>query len=89
MPKHIGRRDLSSMRQQLIPAAVVEPGTDVIGEEPHCLSSSARIRAQLAREGARWHCGSGEEGDAPSGPERIGTGDFVTMRLRAQRDSDQ
>jgi len=29
------------------------------------------------------------KGDAPSGPERIGKGDFVTMRLRAKRDSDQ
>ena len=48
-----------------------------------------RIRAQLVREGARWHCDSGEQGDAPRSPERIGDGDFVTMRLRAERDSDQ
>ena len=48
-----------------------------------------RIRAQLVREGAKWHCDSGEQGDASRGPERIGDGDFVTMRLRAERDSDQ
>ena len=48
-----------------------------------------RIRAQLVREGARWHCDSGEQGDAPRSPERIGEGDSVTMRLRAERDSDQ
>jgi hypothetical protein len=29
------------------------------------------------------------KGDAPRGHERIGEGDFVTMRLRAERDSDQ
>jgi len=29
------------------------------------------------------------KGDAPRGPERIGQGDSVTMRLRAERDSDQ
>jgi len=46
------------------------------------------IRAPLVGEGARWHCDAGEEGDAPSGPERIGIGDFATVRLRCQRDSD-
>jgi len=29
------------------------------------------------------------KGDARRGHERIGEGDFVTMRLRAERDSDQ
>jgi hypothetical protein len=58
-------------------------GQHAAATDPHSWATPPGIRAQLVREGARWHRDSGEEGDAPSGAERIGTGDFATMRLRA------